>query len=343
MRKRIWRVIAVGIAATLTAAAAGAEDTVQLLPSPLVLPKRIGPLMLSGAPHAYQDPALGVSYQYSGQGLSLTVYIYDGGDTGIADGADTKATCEEFEIAKQGVAQAYQKTQLKSEQLVRLDPPAELPLAREAVYEYEREAHPTISYIWITAAAKYFVKLRFSVDPSLRDELPDARRAVLSILGDAIKPHLKPVDPKAATPGTSLGFNLGGGSDDVMQAGIVYLMLLNATADKMPELAPVCGGEIVPTLDTEASLYRGMFSLDEDLAKTKFGKRIAQIDEAGFLEEFLWVDHHREAWGLVPPKELTLPEFEAWRGKKLRRFRSPQFGTVTIDHPRPLPLEPAAP
>ena len=223
---------------------------------------------------------------------------------------------------------------------MRLDPPADLPLAREAVYEYERELHPTISYIWITAVAKYFVKLRFSVDPSLRDELPEARRAVLSILGEAIKPHLKPVDPKAAAPGSSLGFNLGGGSDDVMQAGILYLTLLNATVDKVPELAPVCGGEVVPGLDTEASLYRGAISLGKDLAKTKFGKRIAQIDKAGFLEEFLWVDHHREAWGTEPPQELTIPEFATWRTKNLKKFRAPEFGTVTIDHPRPLPLEP---
>lgn len=347
MKMRIWLGIACGTTLTFTAAAAGAETTLQLLPSPITLPIRIGPMHYTGAPHKYDDPRLGVSYQYGGDGLSLTVYVYTAGETDLPDGADTVPACREFEIAKAGVVQTYQKPQLKAEQLVRLIPPDDLPQMREAHYEYEREGNPTISFIWITTVAKHFVKLRLSMNPRLREELPEARRAVLAVLGEAIKPHLVPVDPKAEAPGSSLGFNLGGllggASDDAMEAGIWYLMLLNAVADKSPELAPVCGGEFVPALETELGIYRGMFEPDQDLAKTKLGKTISQIDNAGFLEEFLWVDRHREAWGPNPPEGLTLPEYATWRKKNLKRFEPPDFGTVTIDHPRPLPLEPASP
>jgi hypothetical protein len=201
----IWLTIAWATFASV--AAAGATDSVQLLPSPIVLPKRIGPMVLTGA-HNYQDPALGVSYQYTGDGLSLTVFVYNGGDIDIPDGVNTAPISREYEIAKQSVTQAYQNTQLKSEQLVRLSPPDELLLAREAVYEYDREQKPTISFIWITAAANYFVKLRFSVDPRLRDELPEARRAMLSMVGDAIRPYFKSADPNAAGPATAMGFNV---------------------------------------------------------------------------------------------------------------------------------------
>ena len=83
-----------------------------------------------------------------------------------------------------------------------------------------------------------------------------------------------------------------------MEAGIWYLMLLNTVADKSPELAPVCGGEFVPSLDTELGIYRGMFEPGQELAKSRLGKTITQIDKAGFLEEYLWVDRHREAWGV---------------------------------------------
>ena len=89
------------------------------------------------------------------------------------------STCREFEIAKAGVLQTYEKPQLKVEQLVRLNPPDDLPQMREAQYEYDREGKPTISFIWITTAAKHFVKLRLSMNPRLREELPEARRAVL--------------------------------------------------------------------------------------------------------------------------------------------------------------------
>ena len=346
MNKGLWLAVACGTALSFeTAVAARAETTllVPLLPSPITLPARIGPMRYTGTPHKYDDPRLGVSYQYGGDGLSLTVYIYDSGETNLIDGADTMSTCREFEIAKQGVLQTYQKPQLKVEQLVRLNPPDDLPQMREAQYEFEREGKPTISFIWITTAAKHFVKLRLSMNPRLRDEMPEARRAVLGVMGDAIKPHLVPVDPKAEKPGSSVGFNLSGGSDDALQAGFWYLMLLNGVADQSPEQAPVCGGEFVPSLETELGIYRGMFEPGQELAKSRLGKTITKIDKAGFLEEYLWVDRHRPSWGVVSPAGLTLPEYAEWRNKHLKRFNPPDFGTVTIDHPRPLPLEPVSP
>jgi hypothetical protein len=342
MERGFFTALACVMVATAGMAFAAGEDTVPLLPSPLVLPKRIGPMVFSGAPHQYADPALGVSYQYGSEGISLTVYVYDAGIRDLADGADTIPVCREFETAKQGVMQAYQKIELKGEQLVRLNPPDDLPLAREAVYEYEREQRPTISFIWITTAAKFFVKLRLSMDPRLREELPEARRAVLSMVGEAIKPHLTPVDPKGAIPGATMGISVDDSGREGTGAALMYLMLLNAAAERSPEQVPVCGGEFVPTFDADVGLYRGLLATG-GLGGTRLGKRIAQIDDAGFLEEFLWVERHRMAWGTVPPAALDLAEFEAWRKKKLRRFRLPAFGSVSIDHPRRLPLEPLAP
>jgi hypothetical protein len=241
------------------------------------------------------------------------------------------------------VTQAYQSIQLKAEQLVRLNPPDELPLAREAMYEYEREQRPVISFVWITAVANYFVKLRFSVDPRLRDELPEARRAVLSILGESVKPYLKPADPAAAEPAKSMNFNLNGSSDDAMEAGLTYLALLAAVAEQSPAQAPVCGGEIAPDFDTELGLIREMSAIHGEAAKSRLSKRIAKIERAGFLEEFVWSERHREVWGTTPPDGLSLAGYAAWRKKNLRRFQLPDFGSVTINHPRPLPVEVVSP
>ena len=327
----------------MAAGAVAAEDPVQLLPSPLVLPKRIGPMVLVGEPHKYDDPRLGVSYQYGGEGLSLTVYVYDAGETDLPDGADTMPSCREFEVAKQGVEQNYQKVALKSEYLAKLNPPDLLPQIREALYEYERDAQPTISFIWVTTVAKHFVKLRMSMASRLRDEVPDARRAVLSTLGEAIKPHLSPVDPKAEPPGTALNVN-GLGSPRVDTAsGLMYVVLLAAVVEESPELAPVCGGDFVPSYDAELGVYRGMVTIDGEGASTKSGKQLAQVEKAGFLDEFVWVELHRESWGTAPPAGLTLAEYQSWRKKNLKRFKAPNFGSVVVQHPRPLPPEPPAP
>jgi hypothetical protein len=120
-------------------------------------------------------------------------------------------------------------------------------------------------------------------------------------------------------------------------------MLLNTVAEKSPDQAPVCGGEFVPSLDTELGIYRGMFEPGQELGKSGLGKTITQIDNAGYLEEYLWLDRHREGWGVVPPAGLALAGFAEWRKKNLKRFKAPDFGTITIDHPRPLPLEAVSP
>ena len=112
---------------------AAAEETLKLLPSPLEMPRRIGPMASDGAAHSYEDPRLGSSYQYLGRGLSLTIYVYDAGVDAIPDGADNIPVCDQFEDAKNGVAKAgYLDMALKSEQMVRLAPPGDVLLAREA-------------------------------------------------------------------------------------------------------------------------------------------------------------------------------------------------------------------
>ena len=157
------------------------------------------------------------------------------------------------------------------------------------------------------------------------------------------------MDPKAEPPGTALNVNFPGGSDDDAASGLMYAALLAAAADEAPELAPVCGGDFIPAYETELSIYRSLVTINDEAA-TKSGKQLAQVVGgvtrcfgAGFLDEFVWVELHRESWGTAPPPELTLPEYQAWRKKNLKRFKAPNFGGVIVQHPRPLPPEPATP
>jgi len=329
-----------------------AQDTVTLLPTRLEMPRRIGPMYLQGEPHKFSPAQLGYGYQYDGAGLSLTVYVYDAGIADIPDGGDTTPTCMQFEQAKQDVTRVgYANTTLKSEQLARLAPPDDLPLAREAVFEFERGGKPTISYLWITAVNKNFVKMRFSLDARLRDEVPEARRSVLSALGTAMKPQLQPPPPKPqgeekseekseekTGPATQLMIGVTDSED--MPAALVYLMVLSRMTAGPPEQMPVCGGPLVPSFETDMEAYRGVVTVEREGATTKLGKRLAEIEAAGFLEEFVWSDLHREQWGSTPPQGLELEDYKPWRKKNLKRFKAPPLGTVAIDQPRPMPIEP---
>jgi len=320
---------------------AAAEDMIKLEPSPLELPVKIGPLVTTGTPHQYDQPGLGVSYQYGAEGLSLTVYVYDADRKDLGDGADTVPSCQEFEMAKRGIEQSYQKVALKSQRLVRVGDAADAPLVREAVYEFEREGHATISYVWVTAVAGNFLKLRFSADPRLRDELPDARRALLTDVAKAIQPFLKPADPKAKPPGTSINISMGAnGSGSDMTSGFMYLTVLSAASDKSSDLVPVCGGEIVPTFEVDLSAWQAVLEVEGGKASSPIERAIAKASAAGFLKELVWVDLHRQEWGDQPPVGLNLTGYSPWRKKNLKHFSRPDFGAVVVEHPRPLPIEP---
>lgn len=340
MKKRVglaW----VGVAGWLAGTAFAHADSVKLLPGPFEMPDHIGPMYLQGEPHKYPDARLGASYQYFGGGLSLTVYVFDLGATDIPDGGDTRYACEAFEGAKSEVQRAgYSDVRLVSEQLARLDPPADQPTAREAVFEYSRENHPTVSYIWVTGAAKQFVKLRFSVDPKLREELPEARRAILDALGAALKPHLAPMDANAKTQRTAL--NLHSGDPEEMGTALMYLSALSSDEKEHPEKVPLCGGELVPDFAKELLAIRSALALGGVTGNTKFVKQVADMEKAGFLEEFVWTYRHRDIWGTTPPDGLDLAGFDQWRAKKLKKFKMPDLGNVEFVLPRPLPLEPVS-
>lgn len=344
----LWRWT--GLALMVPAGQATAADTVKLAPTRLEIPARIGPLASDGVAHGFGDRSLGVGYQYNGSGLSLTVYVYDAGVVDIPDGGDTVQACQQFEQAKGDILHAgYANATLKSQQLVRLAPPHDLPLAREAVLEYTRGDQALVSYLWMTAFDQNFVKLRFSLDLRLRDEIPEARRAVLDALRAAMEPLLaaKPAlenrtadEPAGKNSGTSITLALGGDGDD-MEVGILYTMLVAGLVEQRPEEVPVCGGQLVPGFDAEVAVFRSLAGMEAEGERSLFGQQLADAEAVGYLEELVWADLHRDEWGKRAPKGLELRAYKSWKKKHLKGFHRPALGEVVVDRPRPMPLEPA--
>jgi hypothetical protein len=319
---------------------------VALLPSPLELPARIGALQHDGTPHHFSDPRLGSAWQYDGEGQSLTVYVYDLGIKNIPDGTDNVETCQQFEEAKADVIQAkYADTVFKSEQLVRLSPPAELPLAREAVFEFKIDGRPAYSYLWITGAANLFMKIRFTADASLRNELPATRRAILTAFGNAVEHFRPPAAPTTTEAPEKEGTRMVLSSMDVSQsdmtAGIMYLATLSALAEKNPQSVPACGGRLVPTYEMELAAFESLLVMQAATPDSTAGKNLRAIGKAGFLGEFVWIDRHRDDWGNQAPDGLKLSGYKKWRKKNLRNFSVRDIGAIEFTRPRPLPIEAA--
>ena len=148
------------------------DNTVRLAPSTFKLPQNIGPLRYSGEDR-YSDRRMGRAFTYNAGGISLKIYVYDHGICAIPDGPDSVAACEQFESAKREIERGgnYQNVFLRGEFSRAMVAAHAAPVAREAVYEFDRNGIHAVSALWVTAADGYFFKLRLS----LRAEI--ARRA----------------------------------------------------------------------------------------------------------------------------------------------------------------------
>ncbi len=83
---------------------------------------------------------------------------------------------------------------------------------------------------------------------------------------------------------------MGSLEDDVGPAGMMYTMLLSTMGEKDPDSLPLCGGEMVPSFETELGLYKTLFVDEKDGRKTKFGKLIVKAEAAGLLDELIWTE-----------------------------------------------------
>jgi len=334
------RTLVFWMAGLAVAGAAVSAEPVKLLPGPFELPAEFSGVKYKGEPTKFEDPRFGTGYIYNSDSVLFMAYVFDLGVKDIADGADTMVACQAYEQGKVEVQRGpYTDPKLVYEQLVRLDSAEPGLMAREAKYEVTFKEKSTHAYLFVTAAAGQIVKLRLLASGGHGEELEAVRREGLKLLATAIKPHWSAKKAEPAKSDTSMTFFLGG-SDKDAQVTTNYTMALNAVADKFPQDAPVCGGDFVPSLEAEVAAYRVMLGIFGDLNdRSPFGRKLRDIEAAGFLEEYAWTYVHRDSWGTEPPARLTLDEFNTWRAKKLKRFKVPAFGTVQINRPRPLPID----
>jgi hypothetical protein len=334
--------------AALAATAARGDDTVKLAPSMLKLPQTIGPLRY-GSEMRYER-RMGRLYTYNASGISLNVQVFDYGFRNLADGPDSAEACEQYQSARDEIESGgnYQNVILRSEvtRPLRADRPT--PIAREAVYEFERNGVRAVSVLWLTAADGFFIKLRMSMRVEIGDELDDAREQILDAIAAAIEARpprvMPPADPALSDPSMSEP------SIEMTQANSVfdtpawfaYALDLSRYARENPDAGPPCGGLLDPPFALEVEGRRA--ALREYRARPVHGRRsnyfnaLARVEDAGFLDEYVWHYLHRDAWGATPPAALTMGAFGEYRERELTSHIVQSGARVRIHTVRALPL-----
>jgi len=323
------------------------DNTVRLLPSKFRLMQNIGPMRFTGE-NRYTDRRLGRSFGFGASGISLIIYVYDNGLTDLPDGPDSVPACEQFERAKFEIEQGgnYQNVRLISEATRYLTDTASGPRAREAMYEFDRNGVHAWSYLWVTVADGFFVKLRLSLREEVRDEIPEARTEILTTIADALaeRPARPAPDPSPRAAESSIDIDPGTEPAEASLWFSYAAELLRASRETAGAM-PACGGALVPRYLTELAARRAALrefrSRDAATRGSEYFSQLERIDAAGFLDEYVWHFLRNETETTVPAG-LDLPGFESFRLRELAAH-APQTGAhVRVNTVRVLPPVPAS-
>jgi len=326
------------------------DNTVRLAPSQLKLPQAIGPLRYTGE-NRFNDRRLGRSFGYNASGISLSIYVYDYGLRGIPDGADSVPLCEQFLSAKQEIERGgnYDNVALKGEFSRRLADRVDAPLAREALYEFDRRGVHALSALWITAVDGYFIKLRLSLRSEVADELDEARAEILSAIDEAIADaaadHRKRGNRESPPPVEEASIEVDSHYDpDTAALWFAYAARLITWSREHPETRPYCGGRLVPGFAAELAARRAALAEYRlrmpDAAPSNYFADLARIDDQGLLEEYVWHYLRDEQTDLMPPLELQMGAFDEYRERELVTHVVQSGARVRINAVRALPSPP---
>src|SRR5690348_16168704 len=249
-------VLLLAAASMMVRGAALSDNTLRLLPSKFRLVQNIGPLRYTGE-NRYSDRRLGRSFGFGTSGISLTIYVYDYGLKDLPDGPDSVAACEQYEKAKSEIETGgnYQNVTLRREVTRPLGDTAQAPLAREALYELDRNGIHALSALWLTAADGYFVKLRLSMRQEVAGAFDGASASVLVAMAGSLA--ARPSHPPPPEPVREPGIDIDTSSDPgYAPLWLAYAMELARQAQESPAILPPCGGILQPDYAAERAARR---------------------------------------------------------------------------------------
>jgi hypothetical protein len=347
-RTRVIACVLACVAGMVSHAAPLSDNTVRLAPSQLKLPQAIGPLRYNGE-NRFSDRRLGRPFGYNASGISLSIYVYDYGVRAIPDGADSVPLCEQFQSAKQEIERGgnYDNVTLKGEFSRRLADDADAPVAREALYEFDRRGVHAVSALWITAIDGYFIELRLSLRSEVADELDEARAQILSAIADAIANRRKRNTREPPVPAQEASIEVDSHYDpDTAAAWFAYAATLITYSREHPETRPACGGRLETNFAAELAARRAALASYRARAPAMnapgYFDLLARIEDEGLLEEYVWHYLRDERSDIVPPLELQMGAFDEFRERELAAHAVQSGARVRINTVRVLPSPPAA-
>jgi hypothetical protein len=343
----VSRVNVLLIAAFCAGSVLAGEEPVETVFEWLTLPRAISSLEYTGE-HVYEDehPGLGRAWNYQrAGGLTLTIYVYDEGEAGVPDGADSSRVGAAYEKSKYEILNTRRdvKVELLNEGRIQIGSDDALPV-REAVFDMAHKRERGKSYLWLTAIHGQMVKVRFSVfGPGLEEEQL-TRGEILRALSTAITRDSS-VAAARHEPKTEVAAENEGStkrdytillSSDIPQGELPFWIAYvagRAAWRAENNIADEPAGEpLAPLFEETVGAYQMAFGMTGESKSLRLRRKSPLADtqravRAGYLQEYVWTYLRDETWS--EPAGLRLQEFDAWRTKNLKNHRPVTYGSIS--------------
>jgi hypothetical protein len=302
--------------------------------APLKFPDTIGVLDYMGERLGVDAHAAG-SYAYRAAGLALDIDVYASPTVSSGDSASLSTR---YDQAKQALARTgrLQGAKLLGESTVPLDGAGRL-TAREALFSVNNPHFAGRAYLWVGAVGSRVLQMRLEVGRGFEEDGQVSRSEVLEALGEVLE-HAPVVAAAAAPPTapTRVAILWDPSTPHAEeQLWTVYLFTRAAQAAKESETRTLPLGERIASFEEEVRARRVAVNVFRTLARQDSSFRSAyfsdldQVDEAGFLREYVWRYLHAPSWDRQP-EGLKLHAFDLWRSGHLLHHHAVTYGRISL-------------
>ena len=259
----------------------------------------------------------GFSYGYNLRSrIAATVYVYSAGQCPVPSGIDGPAITRMREQTLAEIRQAYESVEPVTRETARFaGEKDEIPVLYDLL-KLQADGRPRVSTVWLWAARDHFIKIRISA--SSLDDLDKMREfaAAVARLAEA-----KPDTGKRKAPAWTLRVD-GSLTESRRLAWMAYGLGIMTWIMKCTSVETASPGPLQLSFAAEQYARRKQTEVWRDVGRRSdpvpYAEELIKVEDAGYLDDYLWRYLRRPAWGPVPQAVSARgDEFERWMAQNL--------------------------
>jgi len=270
--------------------------------------------------HEERQAGLGFSYGYHlGPGVNATVYVYSARQCPVPAGIDTPAVTGMRDQTLDEIRQYYGAAEEVSRDVARYPGQSgDVPVLLD-VLKVRSDGVQVETMVWLWASRDHFIKIRLSGAAPFAE--PEAARKFAAAVVRLAEPEPASTPPKKLPARVTVQIARLPNKNE-SEAWLLYGISLVQWAMRCIALESTLPGLLQPSFAAERYARAKQIDIWRKMGRARneplpYLEELMQIEEAGYLDDYVWRYHRRPAWGSVPASIIARSEeFERWMAKK---------------------------